>query len=76
MRKYKCNPPKPGYYIAWYDGDTVNKPWMLPTAHANLRYWDGTTWYQNEHEHGTMFMDYAYTTKDRWSYIPKEKSKC
>ena len=74
MRKYKCNPPKSGYYVAWYNGSELNLPW-LPTTHPNnLKYWDGTRWYNDAENGNTLFMTSLY--EDRWSYIPKEKSKC
>lgn len=74
MRKYKCNPPKPGWYLAWFNGTELNFPDCGELYERNAFYWTGEVW-EDYRGMSSNFFHYVYKDVDRWSYLPKDHPK-
>lgn len=73
MRKYKCNPPNPGWYLAWFEGVRLNIG-NDPLDDRNAFYWTGEIWRDNTGFPATIFIQ-MFPCMDRWSYLPKGHPK-
>lgn len=74
MRKYKCNPPKPGWYLVWFEGAELAFHALGELYECNAFYWTGEVWRDHTGVPSPIFIQ-VFPCMDRWSYLPKNHPK-